>query len=516
MILKAILVVFLVCNIQGLSAYNNEEIFRSAIDRFKNGDYEKSASILNGLVTLEPSEGLYWFNLGNAYFMMEDFGKAVSCYIKVIKLKSGLSMPARLYLTRSYRLAKRLDYALTSIRPLIGIPLPDSLSEELEEEKEDLATELFSLGMEAYGDKRYGDSIGYFDGVLSLGHDADSRMIKAFALLKSGKVGDARTEFELIRAKGYDKISDEGQRADAEYFLRQIDEGKWERFKPYWLYADVWAGYDSNVYNDGSSEAGVSRPSIQLRIGTGVRFFEKGSFGGRIAYNLSWEEYPGLSYLRLITNKARLPLNFDNMDWRVQAEPFLQHEFLDMESFLFKAGTSLRVEKYFRSQTIGLNYEYTRNIPILSNYDYLEGNVHSASLYWQYRGSTYMIGPNLTFLRECIGDLLLTTGTVPLANISFGPGINTWWEFVRDLRLSLGWAFLLKYYDGATSPDGQIRDDKYLNGYLKLAKGISHKVELFVESVLRINWSTLGASSVDDKNYRQFIVFGGLSWNILP
>ena len=80
-----------------------DEDFRQAIEFFETEQFLESRRILERLTETHPTRALYWFNLANSDYMLEDYANALRGYQKAIELRSPLSPPARLYAARAHR-----------------------------------------------------------------------------------------------------------------------------------------------------------------------------------------------------------------------------------------------------------------------------------------------------------------------------------------------------------------------------------------------------------------------------
>jgi tetratricopeptide (TPR) repeat protein len=488
--------------------------FQQALQQFRDSKYDESVLILEGLVYINPRAALYWFNLANAHFMLGNYPRAIAGYSKVIELKSPLSMAARLYIAKCHRKTAKFDLAYEIIKKLKDERFPNALGEEYVLERETLGQDLLEIGLEYYENEKIDQAINFLSKSLDLEFDPATSIIYGFALMKANKLEMAKDQFKTIVSDKSDTSA--SLQSDASYFLNQIERGIWEQEKPYWLYLEIAGGYDSNVFSDGGSESLTSKPVINFDLGTGARIFSKGDWGLRGAYNFSWQEFIDLSYLRLINNTVRAALFFDTSNWLIQLEPVFTHELLDFESFRFRIGGSLLVQKNIGDFKIGTNYEFYKILSSTTTYSYLDGNSHYSSIYCQYWGQTYMVGPYFIIYKESSGALPLSTGTLPLENLSYGPGIRIKISPEPLWKILFGTSFLVRNYSGLTSPDNLERNEKYWTTTIKFTRAINKDFEFFVQSDLRFNWSTIGSSSIDDKNYKALTVFGGLTWNALP
>jgi outer membrane receptor protein involved in Fe transport len=200
-------------------------------------------------------------------------------------------------------------------------------------------------------------------------------------------------------------------------------------------------------------------------------------------------------------------------DWFLEIRPGFRYEILGTEAFLARPGIGTTVQRRFARHRVGLRYDYTRNLSPTSTYRYLEGNVHAGSLYWNYARSRWLVEVAATAFKEDIGDLLLSTGTLPLAQLSLGPRLQLSWSFTDSWSLQAATSYLFRDYENPSQPDDLPRDDEQWNLNLRLSHRLRSGLGVFLSSSVVVNDSTLGPESVRDRNYTEFIVSGGLSWD---
>ena len=125
----------------------------------------------------------------------------------------------------------------------------------------------------------------------------------------------------------------------------------------------------------------------------------------------------------------------------------------------------------------------------------------------------WLVEVGATAFREDIGDLLLSTGTLPLAQLSLGPRLQLSWSFTESWSLWADTSYLFRDYENPAQPDDLSRDDKQWNLSFRLSRRLDSGLGLFLSSSVVVNDSTLGPGSVRDRNYTAFIISGGLSWD---
>jgi tetratricopeptide (TPR) repeat protein len=101
------LLLLVVCPLYALSPSGEEAFFR-ANEAYRDGDYETAAEGYRGLLDEERAKGHLFYNLGNAYFRMDDPGRAVLFYER-----------ARILLPRDADLRFNLEYARDRLRDAV-------------------------------------------------------------------------------------------------------------------------------------------------------------------------------------------------------------------------------------------------------------------------------------------------------------------------------------------------------------------------------------------------------------
>jgi tetratricopeptide (TPR) repeat protein len=492
---------------------DTDRAFRTAIELFETQQYAQSRGILESLTKAHPTSALYWFNLANSNYMLEDYEKALEAYRKVIALGSPLALSARLYAAKAYRRIEEYASAVPELKKLEAERLPPGIAEELYSEIDALQAALLEVGIELYRAERYSESLAQFGLALELKPNAETEMMTGLALLRLGRSGEAKQEFSAILEDPYRPELSPRLREDSQHFLRQIEKGDVPKDLPYWLFLDVAAEYDSNIFGDADGENSLSEPLFSVDLGAGYHHTTLDPLFFRVSYYLSWNEVFDDSSLRFLRNSIYGQMAWNQHDWLLELRPSFRYEILGTESFLAKPGIGATVQKRFSRHRVGLRYDYTRNLSPSSTYSYLEGKVHAGSLYWRYARLRWLVEVAATAFKEDIGDLLLSTGTLPLAQLSLGPRLQLSSSFTESWSLWAYTSYLFRSYDNPAQPDDVSRDDQQWNLSFRLSRRLDSGLGLFLSSSVVVNDSTLGPESVRDRNYTAFIVSGGFSWD---
>jgi hypothetical protein len=279
------------------------------------------------------------------------------------------------------------------------------------------------------------------------------------------------------------------------------------------LFLDVAGEYDSNIFGDAGGEPSVSAPLVSVDLGAGYQHTVIDPLVFRISYRLSWDEVIDHSSLRFLLNSIYGQINWNRRGWLLEIRPGFRHEILGTESFLAKPGIGALVQKRFSRHRIGVRYDYTRNFAPSSRYHYLEGDIQAGSLYWGYAHSRWLLELSAMAFNEEIGDLLLSNGTLPLAQLTLGPRLHLSWSFAESWSLRAATSYLFRDYDNLAQPDDRSRDDQQWNLSLRLSRRLGSGLGAFLSCSVVVNDSTLGPGSVRDRDYTQFLISGGLSWD---
>ena len=496
---------------------NSDEAFRQAIELFEAGEYLESRRILERLTRTHPARALYWFNLANSDYMLGNYAPALEGYQKVIALRSPLALPARLYTARALRKTGQHASAARELNELQGTRLPPAMSAQLRSEIETLQAVLLEGGIDLYRAQRYTEALRELSLALEMGPDAEIELMKGLTLLRLNEPDKAKKAFDSVLEGTPPSDASARLREDSQHFLRQIEEGDWSTGRPYWVFLDLAAGYDSNIFGGSEDVSSLSEPLISADLGAGYRIKALDPVLLQISYYFSWDEVINESSLRFLQNSIYGQMTWAHRDWLLEIRPGYRHQILGTESFLSKPGIGALVQKRLSRHRIGARYDYTRNLSPSLTFNYLEGDIHTGSIYWRYERPRWLTEVSALVFREGIGDLVLSTEepleVLPVAQVSVGPRLHLSWSLARRWSLQANTSYLYRDYDNPTQPDNETRRDQQWNLNLRLSRRIHSGLGVFVSSLVTVNRSTLGAGSVRDRNYTQFIISGGLSWD---
>lgn len=492
---------------------------KHALELFTGKSYAESRDILQDLVSQDPSQALYWFNLGNAHFMLEEYDDAILSYQKAIHLQSPLTPAAWLYIAKSYRKISRHERARRILIRLQKTQLPPNLSAEIHRELSLLeqappdANDLLAEGIQLYRHEKFNEALSFFDTSLQIDETAEAHMMKALTLLQMEKPDMAKTTLSRVIELAADNPE---LRDNAQDLLRTIREKRWEKKRPYWLYIDIAGGYNSNIFLDGRSETDVAAAAAQAFVSSGYRFSQTKPFTANLGYYGSWEEALGEDGSRIFGHILQSQLNYERWSWTFRIAPTVEFEHLGTAPFLYKTGATGDIRKIWEPFEAGVEYRLKRNFSASETYDYLAGFSQRGKLYIGLSGARYYTTLSYVEILEDSGDFDLTDGRLPLAYGGRGPSASLAWLLNSRLELFLACSYTWKYYDHVEQPHAIKRDDQQFYASAKLAWSVSSHAQVYTLASVTRNSSTLGAATIDDKNYTQVFAIGGLSWDVFP
>ncbi len=495
--------------------------FHEAINCFKEKSFEKSRRILKALVSKNPRNALYWFNLGNSNFQLGNFNEAQNNYERVIVLKSPLTPFAKFYLAKTLVKMNRLQEARDILEDLIDSKQSEKkqaphLYSQVENFLDDLdlspkessKRNFLVEGINLYHEGKYPEAQAKFDQSLSKeGEDSRTYMMKGLSYLKTNNPRKAKEEFNEVLA-----TAPSGDLRDrAQDLLEQIREGLWQKEAPYFAYLESDVGYNNNIVNTGKSEPSLSDSVYHLFFSSGYTFAQKENLSARINYKLFWEYFPTYPSETLLNHTLQVLFTYQENDWLLQGAPRYSLQYLGGNPFLTSPAMYLRAQKRWNDFETGTSFDFAINKSSDSpNFDYLNGKSETMKVYLGYSGVRVYTNAFYFYEIEDSGDLVLTRGLVPLAYDGYGPGIIFMWS-PADL-----WEFTFNGTSKTKNFKNPIRKDTELLLYGKLAYLLKPSLSAFLSLENISNNSTMGPTSAEDKNFNKSIVLLGLAWDILP
>jgi tetratricopeptide (TPR) repeat protein len=486
--------------------------FSRALESFKSGNYEESSELLERLTRQNPDRGLYWFNLANAYYRLDNLEGATRAYEKVIQLKSPLSSAALFYLAETRIKQDRKPDAQRILKKLTTESLPPRLAQAVASRLSELEggppipQSLTDRAMKFYQEHDYPAALTALDQLTRSKPSGDAFFLKGLTQLRLGDPQGAKFSFEQAQSLSADPVI----RSDARNFIHQIREGTWNPDRPYSLVIDLWGDQNSNLFNNGVSETSVSGQVAHASLGFRYRFSN-----ALIEYSPRLDEILNLPEDRLISNFGRFQLLWNRTDWIFSSALSMEHVILGGNSYQLRAGAQLKAERGLGPHILEFKFDYLRGFALSSSYNYLNGDTLGASASWSWLVGSSEIRASLGAGLEAIGDLVLTTGTLPLGNASFGGGVGITQVLQPGLDFDFSVVYFEKSYLRDAQPGSVKRFDTLVSGTALLAYALSPQFRPFTSLSYTSNTSTLGANDVSDMNYHQWLGSIGFTWSYL-
>lgn len=492
-----------------LTAAQAKKLWDRSLKTYAAGDFERSRNLLLYLVKAQPKNALYWFNLGNSYFMLGQFPYAETCFYKVETLRSKLAPAARLYRAKALKERGEAEAATRLLQQLLKSQLPKTLRDEAHR---DLVA-LTSAGESGNGTVT--------DEVMRLYREGKYR--RALRILKQAEIQD--DNINMLRAMILIKLDREDRAHDilsriervGDEPLKDLARNLLERIrnaysKPRWVFAELAAGQDSNVY--GAHEA-TAAGTLAAQAGAGGRFMSQGLWYGTGGYSLRHRQVFDHDDLQFLQHEARLNFGREVATDLIALSPFFQHESYDNDPRRFAGGAALRWRTGDAGLEFGADAEWTEERAMDHDYRYLTGSTQNYVIYSSLIHNPFYARAFLRWSRQDTGDQETSTGgLVPYAHRGYGPGFSVLWRMRLDWTVELAAAYQWREYPTPPS-SGPKRKDKEWSLSARLTKTFTPQWAVYSALGSRENNSTLNDSAVSNENYSQFQILAGVIWDAI-
>lgn len=483
----------------------------AALALLRAGRYAESVVALRAVVQSDPGSGLAWFNLGSAAFNAGDVDEAITAFSRVVEMRSPLAPGARLCLAKCHRRLQRFDEAALALAELGGTPEAAEIADAIRAEAEALAKARKDSGLRRLAVEDFAGAQRELAAALGvLRADVEVEYALGMALVGLGRRSDARERFQHVLAEpAAGAVADE-----ARSFLDRLDSRQGGR--PYWAVLDVGAGYESNVYLDGTSSTPITSPILETRLVDGVELGSH-SLRARLAHQLYWEETFSSPAGRLLSTTLQLQGLYDDADWTLRLSPGAQYAIFGTTPYLARALAGATVQRNVGETAIGVQAEAGKNYAQASAYQYLNGSTQWISAYFDTLGERIALRFSYSYFVEDIGNLSSDGVILPTADRGHGPGARLLWFPDADWELAVSAVYLFRHYRDAGSPGGRTRDDRQLAVAARVSLALSRALSLFAAVNAVRNTSTYDSTSpVSDRNYTQVLGVTGVSWSVFP
>lgn len=503
------------CMTSALAKDNSDDKdFQRALSLFGSEQYGGSKRILQKLTKKKPGVALYWFNLGNARFMLNEYSRAISAYEKVIVLKSPLTPAALFYIAKTQKNLGQLEEAEKGLESLALMKLPVNLAQSVNDDllavrqlRAPQEEKLVAEGLKFYQEEDYEKALAAANRAIEKKPTPEAYMLKGLSLVKLEEEREALQSFvEVVKRSPKTAI-----RGEAVQFIRQIREQRTLQQRRISARAEVSGGYNSNVRLSPGVSA-LHSGSVRALAGAGYYFARSDTFTAEARYALAWQEFTNSTDDRSITHTVEAPLSYSRYGHFLQILPYLQYSYRGTHPYLFRPGFLARAIENFRELEVGLAYELSSNVPGRSEYEYLRGGVQSAQASVGYYFPKLFVSAAYRQGAENTGDITDSLGTLPIANRFHGPSVLLLWFPGGKWEITLSEALSFVSFRTLSQPGSLERQDRQLVSDLQVAYRFNRSWRVFLSAGWLRNSSTLDATTVQDKNFNQWTFQSGASW----
>jgi tetratricopeptide (TPR) repeat protein len=485
-------------------------VFSRALKLAQKKQYKKSRKLLFALTKKYPRNSLYWFNLGNIYYLLNDYDNAIRSYGNVIFLQSPLQPAAELYLARTYIKSRKPLQAMPLLVGLAQAELPQGLKDEVNSEREVFLEEIRIQALTLYRTKNYDAAMDLMQTVNRTFPKAEHYMIIGLSWLKQGKPRRARAAFRQAK-----ELSEDQQlNVETENLLTQIREGTWDADKTFFPFFDLSVGYNSNVFLEAGENEPKSKAGYKILTAGTYHLLRRPFFFANLRYRLLVEEYENLKDDRFVSIGLSSQLIYAFAEWTCEVTPRAQQQSISTSLSVFKPGIFARMQKNLGHSDVGVTYDFTQATAAQNEISYLTGSSHALSFYWSLPTPTQQWVLFISIEKDELGQVTTPTDSLPLSYDGVAPGLRFVW-FPNDLwELNSSASYSKKTYKPLAFPGGLQRDDNQTNFSTRLSYRLEKDLFLYVLGDLTSNRSTLSESSGKNKNHDQWSFFGGATWEL--
>lgn len=485
-----------------------DALFKQSVEDYQKKDYERSRKALRRLLRERPKQALYWFNLGNANFMLNDFESAGRCFARVESLRSPLAPAAKLYRAKALAAQGEVIKSRQILQSLLKQEnVPPSIRDEamrdlLSASNNERLDAQEAEALDLYRQGKYRRAFRILR--KKRGLNEDGQLLKALILIKLDREDEAHRLLKKIERAGF---SGRIQVLAGSLLDRIRDTYS----KPKWLFVEAAAGFDSNKYSAPDAESGTD---ILTEFGAGGRMWAENLWHFSGGYIGRWRETAGEDSLRVFAHELQISFGREVGTDLVLLTPFVQHETWGGDPAFAGAGARLRVRTGNENLEFGLDSELARHSALSDDLSYLSGNVAQGRFY---AGTIFYPVYGQAFVdveRQAIGDQRYSSGEVlPMAYHGWGPGLRVLWRPVERWAAQLTVSHKLRDYENASQPGGKKRKDGETELNARLTRIFSQQLSAYVTASYIRHDSNLGDGDVSDESFKQTQILAGALWD---
>ncbi len=476
------------------TASREKTAWERSLRYYNQSDFVKAKNLLLILVKQNPSKPLYWFNLGNAYFMMGDHGRSITAYLKVEELGSTLAPAATLYRAKALTARGEADAARLVLRSLVARPnLPPAIAEEASRNlmSDSAASDATTEALSYYRAGRFARALRVLNKIKN--PDENQQLLKALTLIKLDREDRAHDILKNLEANPE-------MRGLVGTLLDRIRDGY---SKPYWLFVEGAGGFDSGFIAFGDA-------------GGGIRLWTENLWYFNSGYAIRLRETPADPEDRTLSHEIRGNLGRELGSDLFLVSPFYVQESWDGTAARSIVGAAVKARAGQPRMEWSAEAEFSQDSALNQDYDYVEGMRQRYAVSFSRLVSSSFLRVQLFYERADIGDQNLGSGLIlPAAYRGWGPTLKLLWRLHNGFVAEASALYMYRYYPTTTSPNSLRRLDQQWTIGARVARVFSNRLSAYVSWTQDKNTSTLDASTVNNENFNRTQVLAGVIWDVL-
>lgn len=477
------------------------DAFKKSLELYSKNNFSGSIKILIQLLRRQPKNSLYWFNLGNSYFMARSYKYAAVSFEKVISLQSPLSPAAKLYKAKALDKLGQQAEARVMLEQVLHENPPAGIAQEA---KKDLEAILLA----SYKHEKYAETE---KALREMGPDLspEGRMLLGMSLAKQNKNSQAERVFKGL-------ASGSGGNGENQALARSLLENLSEEVTPYWVYVDFAYGSADNVFMDGRSLTPLTSPLVRAQLEAGYHFNKNRTWSEKLVYAYNNESLSEATEMGTQSHMLLSSLLYQGSAWTASVTPYFQNDVWASTTVGQKTGASTEVAYAFgKPNTIGMEVRGESQQAKTETYSYLTGTSYFLRPYYETGFKYFAIQFQWLMGADGTQDIVYSDGSrLPLTQTYQGPGMRMQWSPTEKTLLGLSLSRIERVYKNISLPESKKRSDQELNGALKFMYSFSSQWRAYALVEYIANKSTLGAGDVRDKNYSATTSTIGMSWDV--
>jgi len=491
---------------------SEEKLLQKALSKAQAGKYSHSKKLFLRLLKRNPKKGVYWFNLGNIYFLQKKYRSSIKMYKKVLRLKSPLSVPAKFYIAKSQHEAGKLKLAAKLLNELKRERLPNSFRAQIQAEEDEILAKIrFNMGMVAYKQNNYPIAVSFFRESVEAKSTSDRLMMLGLAQLRTYNTRGARASLKKVKKMAREKELSE----NAGKFLDQIREGSWDPTRKVFPFLNFGVGYDSNFSAVASEDIPKKRVIYRAHLGVVHLLTRRGNFRMSNNYALSSGGPVNIPDDRFVGYRIGNNMRYQLNPWIFGLSPGFKQDFIWFRKFLMTPSIGLNALRFWSYHEVGFNYRYSYRIANDSDFDYLGKARNRFTLFWGTSVGKFNAKLDYSIIVNSAEDLISGSTRIPIGSTSYIPGLNLVWIVNKNWEIESEFTYTIKNYNRTLLPGDIERKDKRSNYFLSVTRNLDREISAYISADYVINRSSLGSSSGVNKNYNELVGFVGLVWKLI-